>query len=76
MASSISKKNSPPYLDVVKYIIPYWDFLYQLPDILCGNSCKTQISKLKKQLEICGNRIKAGFCNVIIQDIAVYGTSN
>ena len=30
--------------------------------------------KKKKKQEICGNCIKAGFFNVIIQDIAVYGT--
>ena len=32
-------------------------------------------SKNKKQ-EICGNRIEAGFFNVIIQDIAVHGTND
>ena len=34
------------------------------------------IFHLIKIQEICGNRIKAGFFNVVIKDIAVHGTND
>ena len=40
----------------------------------CSQSCIISWKKLKQ--EICGNRMKAGFFNVIIQDIAVHGTND
>ena len=39
-------------------------------------SVNSNLFAIKQLQEICGNRIKAGFFNVIIQDIAVHGTND
>ena len=44
---------------------------------LCSNGSKVYRRKNTKNKQvICGNRIKAGFFNVIIQDIYVHGTND
>ena len=47
--------------------------------ILSSNSKTAKyiyVTENKKKQEICRKRIKAGFFNVIIQDIAVHGTND
>ena len=42
---------------------------------LMGAVLGSKIGETFTRQEICGNRIKAGFFNVIINDIAVHGTN-
>ena len=47
-----------------------WHLTY-LPSVVPPS---TKYNPFNEKQEICGNRIKAGFFNVIIQHIAVHGT--